>query len=191
MVRPRFIRAYQDTAFQEAAAAVPVHGTGDRRMLRAELNLSRCVAEDRTNRPSRFFPAARARCWTLQSDIQDQQTLVRFLPEARQTRARQSLQQYEEVRDALTRPHFLRGPKWDGGNRLTRHEMQYLGNLGWLDNELRDDEEAFLIDNCIDGGYATVRKVLAHVLEDGDRLPKYEWSAGVEVPVCKESNCWC
>jgi hypothetical protein len=191
VVQPRLLRAYRDRAFEEADAAVPIHGTGRRRVLRAEQNLRGSIPEDRKNRSSRFFPSARARYWTLQSDIKEQETLIKYLPEGKQVLARQTLQQYEEVRNWLTRPHYLQGPKWDGGNGLSKEEMYHLHNLGWSDNDLTNDEATSLTKDCIDEGYATVKGVLDWILEDGDKLPAHGWNRRVEVPLCREPNCRC
>lgn len=80
-------------------------------MLRAEHNLRGSIPEDRENRTSRFFPSARARYWTLHQDINEQETLIKHLPDGKQALAQQTLQQDKEVRDWLTRPHFLQGQK--------------------------------------------------------------------------------
>lgn len=93
-VRSQLVRSYQDTAFQEAAAAVAPHGMGLRRMLRAESRLPGMILADRGHRHSRFFPAARARYWILQQDIVDQETIMKALPAWLQATVEQTLQQY-------------------------------------------------------------------------------------------------
>lgn len=71
--------------------------------------------------------------------------------------------------------------------------MELLHDLGWLDNDLRRDEDTYLNNECIDGGYATVHRVLGWVLEDDNKIPAYDWSARVRLPRCRENNgrCWC
>lgn len=127
----------------------------------------------------------------MQQDIREQATLIKYLSADKSASARRTLQQYEEVRDWLTRPHYLQGPKWDSGNGLLRQELEHLHNLGWLHNDLTSDEATSLTKRCVDEGYATVKGVLGWILGDDDKSPAHGWSGRVSVPVCRNPNCWC
>lgn len=108
------------------------------------------MSADRRYRPSRFFPNARARYRTLYEDIIDQKSIIKTLPTGYRATANQTLQQYEEVRDWLSRPHFLRGPKWSGnGIGLNFQETESLWDLGWSSKDINSDEEDFLQENEI------------------------------------------
>lgn len=78
-----------------------------------------------------------------------------------------------EDRDWLVRPHYLQGPKWDGGNGLSKQELEHFHHLGCLHNDLTSDEVASLPRDCLDDGFATVKGVLGCVLGDDDKAPAH------------------
>lgn len=142
-----------------------LHPTGGRRMLTAVLSLPARYSDTTIRLRSRFFPSAFARYQTLSDELHHAQPVMEILPEFHQAGALENYQRNVELKNWLVAPHFLHGRKWSG-KQFTAHEVEYLHETGWLDNDLTSGEEDYLCKHDIDVGDMTVRRVVAWVFAD-------------------------